>query len=210
MEIESNVKTSNKKPTIIAKGDSIFIFIIICLMLAIAANAVIEIIQHTNKDTSAFEVKMVEDNWGGKYCLFIEGENYMPVNYNVYMYVDENGDTNPKMCLIIHELGIAVNAVMMGFIFLLSYFVLKNSIEQGTPFIKKNVTILRIIAVMTMLVAIIPECIKMITMLVVFNKGTVNFTQVNFFVLIVGVLIGVISEIFHYGYKLQEEMDQIA
>lgn len=192
------------------KADSIFIFIVILILTVLTIVSVVDVIRYSLKDSSAFEMKLDKVMNTENYCLFIDGENYAAVDYNEYANTDESGNTNEKMCLIIDSTGHAVSSIMMAVLFLIAYFMMQNIVKDGKPFSRKNINRLRIMSVTTMLAALIPGCVKMTMTFVVFLNVTVQFSQVSFLVMILGLLLGVISEVFRYGYELQEDLDQIA
>ncbi len=190
------------------KGDRIFIFVLVLVMIGMATSTIIDIVKYSLKNAESFKVKMVDDgSWAGYYCLYIDGENYSTVDYNVYLSsIDENGNTNIKMSIIIQKVGALIRTIFMGLIFYFAYLILDNIFE---PFSKKNIIRLRIMAVLTMLLALLPATIMNIIKMVVFYNMNITFSQINFFVLMSGVLLGVISEVFKYGHELQEEIEQI-
>jgi membrane protein YdbS with pleckstrin-like domain len=191
------------------KGDRKFISLVVSLMIIIAAGVAVDIVKYYYKSENYFEVKMVDEgNSKGYYCLFIDGENWDTVDYNEYVTtVDENGNANIKMSFLIQKVGTLVRTIFMAVIFHFAFLILDNIFE---PFSKRNIKRLRIIAVLTMLLALIPGAIMEVLKLLFFYKSHITFSQINFFVLMTGILLGVLSEVFKYGHELQEEIEQIA
>jgi len=192
------------------KADSIFIFIVILILTVLTIVSVADVIRYSQKDSSAFEMKLDKVMNREDYCLFIDGENHTMVDYNEYGNIDESGNTNEKMCLIIDSTGNAVSSIMMAVLFLIAYFMMQNIVKEGKPFSRKNIKRLRIMSIIIMLAALIPGSVKLLMTFAVFLNVTVQFSQISFLVLVLGVLLGVISEVFRYGYELQEDLDQIA
>ena len=192
------------------KADSIFIFIVILILTVLTFISVADVIRYSQKDSGAFEMKLDKVMDRENYCLFIDGENYTTVDYNEYANTDAGGNTNEKMCLIIDSTGRAVSSIMMAVLFLFAYFMMQNIVKDGKPFSRKNINRLRIMAVITMLAALIPGSVEMLMTFAVFSNAIVQLPQVTILVLVLGVLLGVISEVFRYGYELQEDLDQIA
>lgn len=79
-----------------------------------------------------------------------------------------------------------------------------------TPFSMRNVFKLRAIAVLSFFVALLPVAINAISSIILFKYLTFEFSSLNFYIISIGIVFGIISEIFKYGSNLQEEMDQIA
>jgi hypothetical protein len=109
---------------------------------------------------------------------------------------------------------IFANLVRIGMIFamfvLLSMFM--NDLQKnGKPFTKKNIKRLRVIAILTMFTAVLPEFIQSIAGFFDAKATfTLTLTLANGVLLLLGVIFGIISEVFVYGYELEEEMDSIA
>ncbi len=87
--------------------------------------------------------------------------------------------------------------------------------KTGKPFSKKIINKLRSLAVLVTLAGLLPDAAASIIN-GIFN-GTINqvgielvFSGKNVIIAIVGVVIGIVSEIFIYGYELQDDMDSIA
>ena len=74
----------------------------------------------------------------------------------------------------------------------------------------RNVCKLRIIAALSFFVALLPVAVNIISSMIVFQYLTFEFSSLNFYIIFISVVFGIISEIFKYGCVLQEDMDQIA
>jgi ABC-type sugar transport system permease subunit len=203
--VEEKIRKIEKK----VKGDRFFINLVLIIMIAMASSTVINIIKYSLKNPESFEVKFVNDeNFKGLYCLFIDGENFKIVDYNDYLSsVDENGNTNIKMCVIIQEIGTLIRTIIMSIIFYFAYLILDNIME---PFSNKNIKRFRFMAVLTMLLAILPAFFMIFIKSIYFSNINIKLSYNNFFILMMGILLGIISEIFKYGHELQEEIEQIA
>ena len=80
---------------------------------------------------------------------------------------------------------------------------------NGKPFTKKITKMLRSIAVIVIIGGFVPAVVSPF----VINDGTTfsfHFDVINFAFSALGVMIGIISEIFVYGYELQDDNDSIA
>ena len=81
--------------------------------------------------------------------------------------------------------------------------------KTGVPFSKKIITKLRIMAVIMIVTGIVPSY----HMMRVTETNTdiyVTFDSKNLLIMVVGVVIGILSEVFVYGYELQQDNDSIA
>lgn len=83
-----------------------------------------------------------------------------------------------------------------------------------TPFAKPIIHKLRAMAIVISIAAVVPEllsrCVEMMmgqTSKMTFNLSLGNETT---FILLIGMIVGIVSEIFVYGAKLQEDVDSIA
>lgn len=190
------------------KADHAFLALLITFILALATNQLYDIVQLSKKGDAAFEVKIAnEGDYKGTYNLYIDEERLEQVNYNDYVaMVDENGNTNYKIIFIIEKTGKIAGFLVMALVIYFAYLILDNIFE---PFSKRNIRRLRLIAFGTMLLSVLPMAVMAIMRMIYFSSTSFSLSQLNFFVLLAGVLFGILSEIFKYGYELQDEIDQI-
>jgi hypothetical protein len=206
----------NKKIKKALKVDSIFVFFLIFLMFALSIGSIVYIIKYTQLNPEEFELKIIEegieeDISKGSYGLFISGELYSKVNYNEYARKSiSDGKTNEKMCLLIDCVHRAAYYILLGIVFMFIYLIMKNIIKEGRPFSKTNILFLRIVAILVMLTSIIPGVIKSLMTFFIFLNPEISSEYINFLGLILGVLIGILSNIFKHGSEIQEDIDNIA
>lgn len=178
----------------------IFFFILSLIILTL-----IDIIDFSKKSADAFEVK---SNETGAYYLYIDGNKWSNIDYNEYISnVDSNGNTNFKFCIQIDKVKTLVIYIFMAFIIHFIFLMLDNIFE---PFSMNNIKRLRMIALLTFLMPLVSSAVTVLIKLNVFQNPTFYFSKVNFMVCLLGVIIGVISEIFKFGYDLQDEINQYA
>lgn len=85
----------------------------------------------------------------------------------------------------------------------------------GKPFSKRIINKLRVLAVFVIVAGMLPDAIASIIVDIVngtFSQIDINLmlTSKNIIISIIGVVIGIVSEIFVYGYELQDDIDLIA
>ena len=108
-------------------------------------------------------------------------------------------------------LGNLVRIILILTIFVILSIFMNGIRKNGYPFTFKNIIRLRVIAVVTMISAVLPELV--ISFAGFFDETavfTLTFTLANAVLLLLGVVFGIVSEVFKYGYELQTEMDSIA
>lgn len=90
--------------------------------------------------------------------------------------------------------------------------VLKEVHRTGRPFSEKIINRLRVMAFMLILASVVPEAAAMVFGFFDSNAayGVFRLDSINLGIIAFGVVVGLISEIFKYGYELQENMDSIA
>ena len=81
--------------------------------------------------------------------------------------------------------------------------------RTGVPFSKKIILKLRIMAVVMMAGGIVPRC-QQIGADDTSMAVSVTFDSVNMLLIVLSVVVGIISEVFVYGLKLQQDNDSIA
>lgn len=164
-------------------------------------------------NNSFFEVKLGSTDTTNNtynYYLYINGEKYYPVDYNNYGRLDETGNTNIKANIILDHINGIVKSILIEIIFILLYGMLTEVRRGISPFSMKNVFRLRTIAILSFSIALLPVAINIISSMIIFQYLTFEFSSLNFYIISIGVVFGIISEIFKYGCVLQEDMDQIA
>lgn len=107
------------------------------------------------------------------------------------------------------------SVVFYGFmcVLLIIFSTILNEIHKtGKPFSKKIIIKLQIMAVLLIVLGVLPDMVIMIVGFVgPASAFTVNlFEYDNVLPMVFGVCIGLVSEIFKYGYEIQEDIDQIA
>ena len=122
---------------------------------------------------------------------FLQFESYFKGGKDVQNLY--NGMYSVIVCTVCIILGLALREVQIN----------------GKPFKKKIITMLRIIAVIVFLSGFVPA---MAVPLAVSTGDAISFRfdVINVAFSVLGVLIGIISEIFVYGYELQDDNDSIA
>ncbi|MFA9464669.1 MAG: hypothetical protein ACERKN_10315 [Velocimicrobium sp.] len=207
--MNTNIKLLQKK----LKVDTIILWII-CILFAMAIISNMgKIIEYSKMTKSSFEVKIAPTdtvNNTNNYYLYIEGEQYYPVNYNNYCRLDNTGNTNVLANIIMDNVNGIVRNVLMEIIFILLYFMLSQVKNGLTPFSRKCVSILRGVAIFSFLLAVVPKIVDIVGSMIIFQYITIDFSSLNFYILSISVIFGILSEIFKFGCELQEDLDQIA
>jgi len=110
------------------------------------------------------------------------------------------------------ELKSAIGYALLFVVMLLLSLILCEIRKTGKPFSESNINRLRGMAVVLIGMSFIPELVKMIVRFIDSNATfeTFRFGFENMFPIIMGVVVGIISEIFKYGLSLQEDSDSIA
>jgi hypothetical protein len=84
----------------------------------------------------------------------------------------------------------------------------------GRPFSKKIINKLRVLAILVIAAGLLPDSAAIVIHNTFNPAAKVGFEFVfstkNLIISVVGVIIGIISEIFVYGYELQDDIDLIA
>ena len=86
--------------------------------------------------------------------------------------------------------------------------------KKQTPFTKSVIIKLQCMAVITMLAGVMPSVISKCVSMMLEHTNSITFNlslgSETTFILLIGTIIGIVSEIFKYGAKLQEDIDSIA
>jgi len=207
--MNSNIKLLQKK----LKVDTIILWIV-CILFGIAILSNVEkIIEYSQMNSSSFEVKIAPTdtvNHTDNYYLYINDEQYYPVDYNNYMRLDDTGNMNVKANIIMDNVNGIVRSILMEIIFILLYIMLLQVKRGLTPFSRKCVSILRRVAIFSFLLALLPKIVDIAGSIIIFQCITISFSSLIFYIISIGVVFGILSEIFKFGCELQEDVDQIA
>ena len=183
------------------KIDTIAILVIVILLVVMAGSSVAQAVIQGTRERDSFEVRLTYDNnmSTSYYMLYINGEANSIVDYNEYNRMDSESDIlNPQAALVIENIVRAVQCLLGAAVFFMIYLIFAQIRQQTSPFTKKNVSYLRVAAVLTMLLGL------------PYNSTYVPFAVGSLLTTMIGVVLGMISEIFRYGCALQEDLDQIA
>jgi len=207
--MNTNMKLLQKK----IKVDTI-ILCIICILFAIAIVINIDKIkEYSQMSSSSFEVKLGPTdtvNNTNNYYLYIDGEQYYPVDYNNYGRLDDTGNTNVKANIIMDNINGIVKSILIEIIFIFLYTMLSRVKNGLTPFSMNNVSILRKVAFLSFFLALLPVVVDIVGSMITFQYVSFRVSSLNFYIIAIGVVFGIISEIFKYGCEIQEDMNQIA
>jgi hypothetical protein len=116
------------------------------------------------------------------------------------------------------EITKAVYAMFSTVVLALLAWIIMDVKKKGTPFVSSIVCKLKTIAIIVMLGAIVPDLVTEVVKFVAkVSEGDsaiilfeISLGTKTVFILWLGIIIGIISEIFKYGVKLQEDNDSIA
>ena len=99
--------------------------------------------------------------------------------------------------------------------YLIIVLILLEVYKKGSPFTKMVIRSLRFLSIWVVITSVLPKPLTNIIHEV--RSGSITVltleefcTGVNLVILVLGVVIGIISEIFVYGYELQQDNDLIA
>ncbi len=114
--------------------------------------------------------------------------------------------------LLMHSAGAAVGNLFLCVIFLLAGLIFTDIRRHGKPFAKSVIRKLRILAVTVMCSGILSDLAESFARSKALSEPLELYLDDRFIIstALLGVIIGILSEIFVYGHALQDDMDQIA
>lgn len=166
------------------KVGTVVISLFYYVMFSASMLSMINAIEYKLKPASDYEVKLVQDG--------------MP------------GSNSAKQVLFTEHCVKAIQCLLVAIVLFFISMALKDVQNGGKPFSKFFIRCLRLSALFTILLGILPGTVKFILSMFYLSNYFIKISANAFFVILIGIVIGVISEIFIYGKELQEEMDQIA
>ena len=207
--MNTNMKSLQRR----IKVDTV-VLCIICILFAIFIISNIgKISEYSQMNKSSFEVKLGPTDMGNNtnnYYLYIDGEKYYPVDYNNYSRLDDTGKMNIKANVIMDNINEILKSILIEIIFIFLYIMLSRVKKGLTPFSVNNVSILRTVAFLSIFLAILPVFVNMVGSMITFQYATIGYSSLNFYIMAIGVVFGIISEILKYGCELQKDINEIA
>lgn len=197
------------------RGDIWFLWIVMFIVIGLAGYFAFIAIYCGGKPAADFEVKMTMDAEENQYyALFIAGEEMTPVNYNEYVPLNNGIDEHLaiKNRCVVKESQKVVRCVIIAVVLFTLIMLFSYVKKEESPFQRKCVNALRIAAVSVILLGMLPEAVGFFlnSILNLSAEIAIYLEPTSIFVIVIGVVIGMISEIFHYGCMLQEDVDSIA
>ncbi|HPE38662.1 MAG TPA: hypothetical protein PK567_04140 [Bacillota bacterium] len=160
-----------------------------------------------------YDVQLIEettiDNGQKYYNLYIDGKSRGPVDYDDYFSLNEDGETNFKDSYIaetVHDVSsnLCYIAIMVTVVWLLL------DLSKGrTPFSKRTVIMIRVMAFIEGLLAVIPGFGEFVTRFVSFSYVDATISMVPIHTIGLAGVFLCVAEIINYGIKLQEDSDSI-
>ncbi len=165
---------------------------------------------YSMKDETAFTVEQLDNHNGTESSwLMIDGEPYTTIDPFEYM-PNARGESVNKEHLMI-ALGVELGKDIIILAILVLFFVMSCGYGKGkSPFNMRSVIFLRIIAVLTLCLALVPEWLGEKIRLYLIGSAATEIDTVEFYMMALALAVGMIAEIFRYGIAVQEDSDSIA
>ncbi len=162
------------------------------------------------KDESAFTVAQLENHNGTETAwLMIDGERYTTIDSYEYMPNPKGEPVNKEHLMIDQGVELGKDIIILAILVLL--FAMSCGYSKGkSPFNMRSVIFLRIIAVLTLCLALVPEWIGSSIRISLTGSAATQIDTVEFYMMALALAIGMIAEIFRYGIAVQEDSDSIA
>ena len=203
-----NNKNARRPGAAVTVYGIITLFFVLVLLQA-AKDIVIQAIS----DTSEYEVKQIQmeelGNGQQVWALFKDGEYYKDVDYNEYCALDSEGNTDYGYCLLTNNVKGLIYAVILCSMMVLGMLIAYNA-EQGTPFTKKNVNMIRAIGFLQLALTVLPGMAGFVMRFIRFDYVSSGFSMNSVYMFLIACVIMLIAQVFDYGVKLQEDSDSIA
>lgn len=103
-----------------------------------------------------------------------------------------------------------IHAVFSAAALILLYIGLNRIASTGKPFDTKIINILRAMAIVIIAGGLLPPFVEGFISVTQGNTFELRFGDIDIFIPLAGVIVGILSEIFVYGKDLQEDNDLIA
>ena len=169
-----------------------------------------KLMHYAGMDESAFTIAQLENYNGTESTwLMLDGVRHVPID--AYDYTTRpDGKTVYKEHLMIDQ-GVELGKDLIILAILVLLFVMSCSCGKcKSPFNMRSVIFLRIIAVLTLCLALVPEWVGMKMRSSLTGSAATEIDTVEFYMMALALAVGMIAEIFRYGIAVQEDSDSIA
>ncbi len=155
------------------------------------------------------EVSELYSQAGENYFLYIDGNDKTRVDWNEYALLDESGNTDFKYCYLMQCINRFMYTLFVCSMLYIVLMIYRNSVS-GTPFTKGNIKLVKVISLLQLGLAFVPELVKKTMSLVRFNYiySVIDIERV--YMLGIAVVICGIAYIFEKGLILREDVESIA
>jgi len=208
---EKNTKNREKNSGSMKKTNLIII-IAMCFIVGFSISRIKSFVTTLEANNDSYEIRYEKDDSAESeqklYRLYKNGEYWKDVDVNKYSLIDEKGNTDYKYCVLMDEVyGLTGHVLVAVILFLAVLMVYYSGV---TPFNKINVMLIRTISILMLLYAVLPGTIKVIMTLIRFSYCSGTFDLKFMYMIWVSLAVAIISHVFSYGVKLQEDNDSIA
>lgn len=208
---EKNTKNKKKNSGSMKKTNMIII-IAMCFIVGFSISRIKSFVTTLESNNDSYEIRYEKDDSVESeqklYRLYKNGEYWKDVDVNKYNLIDEKGNTDYKYCVLMDEVYGLTGHVLVAVMLFLA--VLMGCYSGVTPFNKNNVMLIRTISILMLLYAVLPGTIKVIMTLIRFSYCSGTFDLKFMYMIWVSLAVAIISHVFSYGVKLQEDNDSIA
>ena len=203
------------------KGDIYCIYIIFIALTCLIAVTIFNTVKFGLVPASEYKVEltldeMSEDTAFEYYSLYIDGENMGAVDYNEMCSDNANDDTDDNKCIktmfLAGEVEKILKLIIISVVVASVYFMFDKIKKGESPFQRDSVKILRCAAILIIVEGILPGVVKFLIAFFSMSCVSMNMTfdPQDIFIVVLGIVVGMISEVFRYGCDLQEDSDLIA
>jgi hypothetical protein len=172
-----------------------------------------DLVNDIRTESSAFEIRFENDTLlesaGTFYRLYVNDEEYGDIDYNQYFRTDSNGNTDYKYCRLIDDASrLTYTLILAAMMFIVT--LIADSAINSTPFTKKNIDRVKMIAGLQLCLGIFPGTVRLIMSFIRFNYYSTSFNESTLFFIAIAIVIAMIAVVFEKGLALQEDVDSIA
>lgn len=194
-------------------GDLIFITILMFMFFSLSAHSLYNVISHCIKSEERYEIGLAEHGDEKYYAIFIDDREYDRVDYNDFCNYEEDVLSRfARTRCISDNIQKTVRCIFMGAVVMCIIMIFSQIRHGRTPFQKKSIVCLRVAGILIICEELVAFSAQLITEIV--SLPTMYFyskiTPTAIFIIVIGVVMLMISEIFRYGCALQEDSDSIA
>lgn len=208
------MKNSKKKnPETVRRNRLLLINALSTTVIVIILLTMCDFAEDIMTGASAYELRYESSNIypqeGKQYTMYVDGRFYGRVDQNKFCFQDEAGNTDYRYCVLMEDATRLTYVLIFAAMMLCVLGIARESVET-TPFTAHNIKLVKVISILQLSLCILPGMVRSVMSFLRFNYSSSTLDEKSIYMLVIGLIIGMLAIVFERGLTIQEDMDSIA